>query len=985
MNKHADLIRAKRRVLAVAAFVSALVVGLTVPTAGRAQAAQALTMSTEADGLTESTAAASCWEIKQNAPEATDGVYWLYTPALGAPQQFYCDQERQGGGWVLVGRGRDGWSDSTQGSGTPAQVSTTVTGQAAFTPRQLPGPMIDQLLNGAPVSSLTDGVRLVRATNQAGTQWQEAKFKFASPRTTWSWNFNTQQRVGAFSFGTSSSSGGYTQSFGRNDAYERVRTTTGSTEGWQAGFGFGSSVRGNPDASSFLWSKNTTTGYARPFTQVFLRPQLRSSDVNQEFPSAGTAAVTGTAMADSFALPQNWGVAGLGNGPSTVEGSNEVSAFTESGDKVFVGGNFLRVQKTAAGGSAVQQSYLAAFNRDTAQLDTGFTPVFNNQVKALATLPGNRIAAGGFFTEVNGEPHAGLVVLNAATGQVDQSFTGRLVNYLSGGVPIVRTLDVQDGWLYVGGTFTHSTGGSETREVYTRQAARFSVTDGTPQGAWNPELNGTVISVDASAQGDRVYFAGFFSQSKGRNADKAAALSAVNTDLYPWNVVFSNRLNGRKGYQQAVLEVGDSVWLGGSEHSLMRYARDGLAMQNSSIGYVGGDFQAIATDGHAVYGGCHCFEAQYEGATTWPSIGNGWTSADAIYGSGAWNASDGTRLPSFNGNFNTARGAGSWALFVDSTGVLWQGGDWTYSSRPGWVRQWSGGFVRHAQADVTAPTRPGSLTAVGGEGGVALSWTASTDASGSVNYEVMRNDRVLATVSETTATLPTAEAGDRYFVRAVDTAGNRSQSTAAVQAQAPPQEPSTVTYVDNGADWKYVYTEAGPSGDWTSPVYNDTSWVGGNAPFGWGHANLATPLTSDGPKPAVSFYRKTFSVQDAGAVTALQVTTRADDGIVAYVNGTEVGRTRVDPGPVGPRTYANAAVSASAALANPVQYVVPTDLLVNGDNVITVSVHSNYRNTPSHSFDLEAIGTLGSPAAVARQEALQDAEEELQDTEEVQR
>jgi hypothetical protein len=960
-------------VLAIVASVAAVIAWLVLPPAGRARAANAVTTSTESDGLTEATAAASCWEIKQNAPDSTSGLYWLYTPALGAPQQFYCDQERQGGGWVLVGRGRDGWSSSTLGSGTPSQVSSTVSGTDAFTPRQLPGQTIDALLNGTAVKSLPGGIRLVRAMNQAGTQWQEASFTYSSPRSTWSWNFATQERVATAKFGATTTTGGTLTDFGADNAYNRLRATTGATEGWKSGFGFGSSVKGSPDASSYLWSKDTSTGYARPFTQVFLRPELKSSDILHDFPAPGSDAVTNTAAASGFALPQSWGVAGLGNGPSTVEGSNEVSAFAEVGGKVYVGGNFLRVQKTASGGSAVQQGYLAAFDRDSAALDTGFTPTFNNQVKALAALPGNRVAVGGYFTQVNGTPCNGLVVLNATTGQIDTGFTGKLINYLGDGLPVVRTLDVQGNWLYVGGVFTHSTGGSETREVYTRNAARFSVTDGTPQPNWNPEFNGSVISLDASSHGDRVYFAGFFSQSQGRAADKAAAMSTQNTDLVPWAVVFSN--SGAK-YQQAVLEVGDSVWLGGSEHSLFRYSRSGLTFQSGAVGYNGGDFQALATDGHAVYGGCHCFDDMYQGSTTWPSIGTSWTSADAIYGSGAWSATDGARIPAFNGNFNTARGAGSWALFVDSNGTLWQGGDWSYSTRADWVRQFSGGFVRHSQVDVTPPTTPTQLKAVEGDGGVALSWSGSTDASGGVRYEVMRDDRVVATVSDTSLTLPSGEDSTNYFVRAVDAAGNRSASTAAVHATQPPQEPSSVTYVPTGSDWRHVYTEAGPSGDWAARTYDDGSWGNGNAPFGWGQANISTPLTSNAPKPAVSFYRKTFTVEKASAVTALQITTRADDGIVVYVNGTEVGRTRVDPGPAGARTYANAAVSASTALANPVQYAVPTDLLRDGENVISVSVHSNYRSTPSHSFDLEATATLGSPAAVAREEKAQAADAE---------
>src|SRR5690625_2213030 len=189
----------------------------------------------------------------------------------------------------------------------------------------------------------------------------------------------------------------------------------------------------------------------------------------------------------------------------------------------------------------------------------------------------------------------------------------------------------------------------------------------------------------------------------------AAALAPDSVDLIPWEPWYSNRSGGRTGYQQAVKEVGDRVWLGGSEHSLFSYSRDDFSVLSTTIGNNGGDFQAIATDGNDVYGGCHCFETQYEGANKWPSVGQSWTEANAIYGTGAWSAESGMAIPSFNGTFTTRAGAGAWALFVDSAGTLWQGGDWTSSTLPGYQKQWSGGFIRHAQRDTTPPLCRGSF------------------------------------------------------------------------------------------------------------------------------------------------------------------------------------------------------------------------------------------------------------------------------------
>ncbi|MCU1420054.1 MAG: hypothetical protein JWR57_1223, partial [Mycetocola sp.] len=43
---------------------------------------------------------------------------------------------------------------------------------------------------------------------------------------------------------------------------------------------------------------------------------------------------------------------------------------------------------------------------------------------------------------------------------------------------------------------------------------------------------------------------------------------------------------------------------------------------------------------------------------------------------------------------------------------------------------------------------------------------------------------------------------------------------------------------------------------------------------------------------------------------------------------------------------------ASTAVANPIEVTVPGTLFVTGENVISASVHSNYRSTPSHSFEM---------------------------------
>ena len=910
--------------------------------------------SPEPDGLSEGTAAASCWEIKQKDPASQDGVYWLVTPELGAPQQFFCDQTTDGGGWVLVGRGREHWTQSNEGRLTPSDVAQAPSGPSAFSPAQLPSDTIDGLLNDGRVDQLADGVRLRRARTADGTAWQEVRFRYGTPRDDWSWQFAGAQSVSSWSMDSSSGSGGTTGSFGSDNSYRRVDTSVDGTRGWARGFSYGPSARGNSSSGSYLWAASSSSGYPRPFTQVFLRPRLMSQDIFTALPDTGLPASTKVATAQSYPIISPWGVSGLG-AAGGGELNTEVADFAESNGVMYVGGNFRYVQRDANGSGRVEQSYLAAFDVATGEWLPGFRPVLDNQVKALAVLPDGRIAVGGAFTNVNGQSSPSFAVVDPVTGASDPTVTTRVINYTGGTPPTIRSMDVQDDYLYLGGRFTHLTGSGVTSEVYQRNIGRLSATSLAPVRGWDPMLDGTVVSVDASAHGDQIYAAGYFGLSRWTEETKrAGAFTADDATVIPWSIDFSNTDNGRTGYQQAVQEVGDRVWVGGAEHMLFSYDRSTMQELSTNITQNGGDFQVISPYGDdGLAAGCHCSENVYQGARDWPTI-RGFSRVEHIEQAGIWRASDGAFVPEHSPQVSLRNGYGAWAIEEASDGSLWVGGDYTYARLPNTQNYWTGAFVRFAPTDASAPSTPQDLMVSSAAGIDQLSWDGVPDGT----YEVLREDRVVATTPATSLQLP-AVSGARYFVRAVDPAGNRSATSSAVTPEVVDPGTLPVEVIPAGSAWAHHYETDAPPSDWKDASFDDSSWANGPAPLGWGSSDLGTELTAAGTKPLTAYFRHSFTIDDATQIAALDLTTRADDGVVLYLNGTEVGRANMPTGTISHGTYATAAPRTADAIANPLTLTAPGNLLVSGENVITAEVHLNYRSTPTLSYDLEATAIPG--------------------------
>jgi hypothetical protein len=455
-----------------------------------------------------------------------------------------------------------------------------------------------------------------------------------------------------------------------------------------------------------------------------------------------------------------------------------VIAFAEIGNTIYVGGKFTQVEIAAAGARS-NQPFLAAFNRTTGAWIDSFRPNVNGNVWDLKALSDGRLLVAGQFTNINGITNTtGLAMLNATTGAVDPTWRVNLTLTGSTARPIARTLDVEGDLLYIGGNFTRITGTDGVTKSVGR-IGRVRLSTGRVDGTFLPNIDGVVFDIDATS--DRVYVVGNFLYVNNVFSIGQVPLQPTNGQivpgLQPW--VRTSVANTNRSYQQAILAVGDEVWQVGSEHNRQAYRKSDYGLIRSWVSDPYGDGQALAHLNGVVYSGSHANGLLYRDAVRWPEL-TGATSSKPVRWMDAFDTASHEQLtwyPQISSEF----GEGSWSLFADSTNCLWTGGDFNAGSYDGTVPRYVGGFAKFCSTDTVPPAMPTNPSAQpsGSSGGVSLSWNGSVDdRGGQVRYEVLKNEAVLASfISVTTFRDAAGTSSDRYFVRAMDSTGNRSATT----------------------------------------------------------------------------------------------------------------------------------------------------------------------------------------------------------------
>jgi autotransporter-associated beta strand protein/VCBS repeat-containing protein len=208
--------------------------------------------------------------------------------ADGQTFEAYVDNQ-DGTGWLLVGRGRQGWEFDADGQGAVADVNQNLGTPDAFVPAAYSDAIINDLIAASGLDLTDVEIRLKRAADPTGTTYQEAVWR-PTTQTTWTWdgldtdntdNTNDGYEVeyeiisgpGAPFLDTVSNTRDGFDTVGADAAnnIQRVFTWAWSGHANQQGFSYGQGVtNGSNSATSFLWETGNEQ-HAIPYTEVYIR------------------------------------------------------------------------------------------------------------------------------------------------------------------------------------------------------------------------------------------------------------------------------------------------------------------------------------------------------------------------------------------------------------------------------------------------------------------------------------------------------------------------------------------------------------------------------------------------------------------------------------------------------------------------------------------------------------------------------------------
>ena len=156
------------------------------------------------------------------------------------------------------------------------------------------------------------------------------------------------------------------------------------------------------------------------------------------------------------------------------------------------------------------------------------------------------------------------------------------------------------------------------------------------------------------------------------------------------------------------------------------------------------------------------------------------------------------------------------------------------------------------------------------------------------------------------------------------------------------------------SSWRIFQGISPSDGAWVQPDYDDSDWLAGPAPVGYGESDLGTELDVDvdGSRRLTSYVRARFPLDSIADVSSAYILLRADDGARGFINGVEVFRHNLPAGTIDANTMAESVVGGSAE-QDWTMMDVATASMREGDNVVAVEIHQATPTSEDLAFDME--------------------------------
>lgn len=184
--------------------------------------------------------------------------------------------------------------------------------------------------------------------------------------------------------------------------------------------------------------------------------------------------------------------------------------------------------------------------------------------------------------------------------------------------------------------------------------------------------------------------------------------------------------------------------------------------------------------------------------------------------------------------------------------------------------------------------------------------------------------------------------------------------------------------VPTGAIWRYLDDGSNQGTAWRAPAFADGAWAQGPAELGYGDGGESTVVNCGPSAPTcnsgnfvTTYFRKNFTVVDAGSIAGLELKLLRDDGAVVYLNGTEVVRTNLPASAISHTTLATTAISGSGETTF-LTFPLSPSVVTSGTNVLAVEVHQQAGTSSDVSFNASLQVTSGASVSLVRAPYLQN-------------